>query len=252
MESKVYRTYQVWDAPTRIFHWVNAFSVIFLVFTGLLFTFRKQFGLEGEEANIALELGFVKLHSIIGYVFTVNLMIRIVWAFIGNSYARWHSFLPSKSTMQALGPYINSLRSGHPQQYIGHNPAGRLAITAMLLLLVILAVTGLIRAGSDLYYPPFGGVYAEYIAKPGVDPDTLLAGDNSGVSPEKYQKVRSSLFLMGSIHKYFSYLLIVIATFHIFAIMVSEKRENGLISAMISGKKIVVEARSKGDQRSGD
>ena len=67
--KQIIREYDVWDAPTRWFHWVNALCVLLLIFVGLVFLFRQDLGLKGGEAKIALQ----KLHVGIGYVFAVNL-----------------------------------------------------------------------------------------------------------------------------------------------------------------------------------
>ena len=97
------------------------------------------------------------IHTWVGYVFAVSLLVRIVWAFLGNRYARWRAILPGgRGYLSALRSYVKSLVSRHPEQYLGHNPLGRLSMTAMLVLIIILAVSGLVLAGTDLFYPPIG------------------------------------------------------------------------------------------------
>lgn len=56
---------------------------------------------------------------------------------------------------------MRGLRKGDPPAYLGHNPLGRLMITALLFLLITQALTGLVLAGTDLYKPPFGGLVAD-------------------------------------------------------------------------------------------
>ena len=48
-----------------------------------------------------------------------------------------------------------------------------------------MAITGLVRAGTDIYYPPFGYIAAEYVAKPGTNPHTFVPYDNTNVDEEK-------------------------------------------------------------------
>ena len=49
----------------------------------------------------------------------------------------------------------------------------RIAVTAILVLLLVQAVTGLVLAGTDIFHPPFRAWIARWIAAP-VDPATLL------------------------------------------------------------------------------
>lgn len=72
-------------------------------------------------------------------------------ALIGNKYARWRELAPSKS---AIYSYRESIHTGAPQQFIGHNPLGKLAVIVIILILTVLAVSGLIRAGTDYTIHP--------------------------------------------------------------------------------------------------
>jgi Ni/Fe-hydrogenase 1 B-type cytochrome subunit len=146
------KSYRVWDIPTRWFHWINAVCVIALVVVGYLILNGRAL-----EISRAGSMTLKTIHTWVGYVFAVNLLVRIIWAFFGNRYARWRSFLPGgRGYLSALWSYVRAFVSSHPQQYLGHNPVGRLSITAMLALIVILAISGLVLAGTDLFYPPVG------------------------------------------------------------------------------------------------
>jgi cytochrome b len=61
--------------------------------------------------------------------------------------------------------------TGEPQQHVGHNPLARIGVSLLLLLLLLQVATGLVLAGTDLFWPPFGRLFAEWIAAPGVDPE---------------------------------------------------------------------------------
>ena len=43
-------------------------------------------------------------------------------------------------------------------------------MSLLFLLLLVQAATGLVLAGTDLFWPPFGRLFAEWIAAGGVDP----------------------------------------------------------------------------------
>ncbi|MDF1515823.1 MAG: cytochrome b/b6 domain-containing protein [Anaerolineae bacterium] len=238
------KEYKVWDLPTRLFHWINFFSILLLMFVGLVMLYKDALGIQNVEAKIALK----QLHVIIGYIFTINLAWRAIWAFFGNKHARWTEILPGKNYLVELKSYLRSVKSGSPKQFIGHNPAGKLSVMVIYLVLVIMAVTGLIRAGTDIYFPPFGTIAAEYVAKDGVDPASILPYDKTNVNPEKYQTLSAFKRPIGIIHLYLSYFLMLIALLHIAAVVKAElSGSHGLVSAMLSGRKRIAGTPEDGD-----
>lgn len=110
----------VWDAPVRVFHWLMV-----LTFAGAWLT------AEGERWRLA--------HLTLGYTMAGLVAFRIVWGVIGTRHARFASFVRGPAAVLA---YLRSLAQGRPQRHTGHNPAGALAILALLLLAVAVAVTG--------------------------------------------------------------------------------------------------------------
>lgn len=227
-------TYSVWDKPSRLFHWINALLVLILTIVGLIMLFKGEFGITELSAKIGLK----RLHVYIGYAFTLNLLIRLVWGFIGNKYARFRHIMPNSRTLAELKDYQAKLNLGQQPQYLGHNPKGKLAVLAMMLLLVVIMLTGLFRAGTDIYYPPLGGTVQQYLAETNVNPDKLKPYDNEGVNPEKAAALKPMKGLAGSMHVYSVYLLLLLIVLHIIAVIYTERRQQpGIISAMFSGKK---------------
>jgi len=228
------KEYKVWDAPTRIFHWVNFTTVLLLIFMGLMMLFKKDMGITSLDAKIALKT----IHVLIGYVFVLNLLIRMLWAFAGNRFARWSSMLPGRGFTSDLQAYLASIKSGEPKQYLGHNPIGRLAVAVLMASLMVMAVTGLVRAGTDIYYPPFGTVAAAYVAAEGVDPASLKPYDKTFVDAGKMKELKAFKGPFGKVHIYTSYFLMFLIVLHIFAVARAEVTEGGtLVSAMFSGRK---------------
>jgi cytochrome b len=239
--------YRVWDLPTRLFHWINFTSVILLIFMGLVMLFKKELGITSVEAKIGLKV----VHVTIGYIFVSNLAVRILWGFIGNKYARWRTLLPSSGYMDSVRDYIRSIKQGEPRQYAGHNPLGQLAVVVIFLCLITMAFTGLIRAGTDIYYPPFGSIAAGYIAQPGVDPASLVPYDTSAVDREKYDALKAFKKPFGTVHIYTAYLLMFLIVVHIAAVIRVEIKEGGgIISAMFTGKKLLNHAASDDEDQS--
>ena len=243
------KSYAVWDLPTRWFHWINAICVIGLAVGGYLILNTGAL-----EVSTAGKIALKTIHTWIGYVFAINLLWRIVWAFLGNRYARWRSILPGgRGYLSALRAYVTAFVTGHPQQYLGHNPLGRLSVTAMLLLIVILAVTGLLLASTDLFYPPFGHWMAQWVAAPGVDPGTLVPYASEMYDKTAYGSMRAFRKPFVVVHLYGFYVLLVVVVVHVAGVIITEVREGGnIISATFSGRKIVSARPADEEQESDD
>lgn len=102
----------VWDAPVRVFHWL-----IVLCFAGAYLT------AESERWRL--------VHVSLGYTMAGLVGFRIVWGLLGTRYARFASFVRGP---KAVARYIGTMASGRPEHHTGHNPAGALAIVALLML----------------------------------------------------------------------------------------------------------------------
>ncbi len=230
------KAYAVWDAPTRWFHWINVVAVIALVAVGVVILNAGALGIP-NPGKVALKT----LHVWIGYVFAVNLGWRLVWAFAGNRYARWRQMLPGgPGYLQELRGFIAARRSGGAAHYLGHNPVGRISVALLLLLLTVQAVTGLLLAGTDLFYPPLGHWFAQLIAAPGVDPSTLVPYTPELYDKAAFDRMRALRKPFATVHVYGFYTLLVLAALHIAAVVHAELRDGGsLISAMFSGRKIL-------------
>ncbi len=111
----------VWDVPTRLFHWLFAgsFAVAFL--------------------TSEMESLFV-VHVFAGLLMLALIAFRLVWGLVGSRYARFSSF-PLNPV--AAVKYGLEVAKGGARRYIGHNPAGSLAIYAMILLALLTAASGL-------------------------------------------------------------------------------------------------------------
>ena len=226
--------YKAWDLPVRLFHWINFLCVLTLSFLGLIMLNKGAIGISGAEASIGLKT----LHVLVGYVFVTNLVVRIVWGFIGSKYSRWSSLLPGKNFSQELKSYQASLKTGQAQTFIGHNPKGRISVIVLLLMLVVMMVTGLIRAGTDIYYPPLGGMFASQVAAEGVSPSAIKPYDKTGTDAGKLAQMQSFKKPFGVIHVYTAYVLWLLILLHIVAVIRTESTgESTMISAMFSGKK---------------
>jgi len=230
------KSYTVWDAGTRWFHWINALCVIALAVVGLVILNAGAL-----DVSNAGKITLKTIHVWIGYVFVVNLLWRIVWAFLGNRYARWRSILPGgKGYLHAVRSYVAAFSAGPPEQYLGHNPLGRLGVAALCVLIFIQAVTGLILAGTDLFYPPIGHWIAQWVAAPDVAPASLVPYAPKMYDAAAYDSMRAVRKPFAVTHVYSFYVLVVVVIMHVAAVIVTELREGGsIISAMFTGRKII-------------
>ncbi|MEW6682993.1 MAG: cytochrome b/b6 domain-containing protein [Nitrospirota bacterium] len=243
------KSYPVWDAPTRWFHWVNALCVLVLASVGVVLLNDKALGVSNPG-----KVNLKTIHVWIGYLLAANLLWRFVWAFLGNQYASWRSILPGgRGYVHAVRSYVSAFVAGRPLQYVGHNPVARLGIAILLVLLVIQMTTGLVLAGTDLFYPPLGHWIAQWVAAPGVDPGTLIPYAPELYNKTAYDEMRAFREPYETIHLYTFYALLVVVLLHVAAVVITEIREGGsIISAMFTGRKIIAGRPVDDDERGGE
>lgn len=230
------KSYAVWDVGTRWFHWINALCVIALAVVGFVILSAAKLDLS-NAGKVTLKT----VHVWTGYILVLNLAWRIAWAFLGNRYARWRSILPGgRGYFHALRSYLAAFIAGRPEQYLGHNPAGRLGVAALFLLVTIQAITGLVLAGTDLFYPPIGHWIAQWVAAPEVAPESLVPYAPGLYDSTAYDSMRAFRKPFALVHLYSFYVLVVVVVMHVAAVIVTEVKEGGsIISAMFTGRKII-------------
>jgi len=124
----------VWDAPVRVFHWL-----LVLCFAGAFVT--------AESERLRL------LHVTLGYTAGGLVVFRLLWGLVGTRHARFAAFVRGP---RAVVRYLASLPRARPEHHVGHNPAGALAIVAMLV-----AVTTIVASGLAVYNDLGGQVFEE-------------------------------------------------------------------------------------------
>ncbi len=112
----------VWDLPTRAFHWLLAAS-----FLGAFLTAESE--------------RYRDIHVVLGYTLLGLVAFRLLWGFVGPRYARFSSFLFKPGEIAA---YVGSLLKAKPAHYVGHNPAGSVAVFALLALAIGCGVSGVV------------------------------------------------------------------------------------------------------------
>jgi cytochrome b len=220
----------VWSRNVRLFHWINVIAITLLICIGLIIFNGKLFGIS-TEGKILLKT----LHVSVGYVFAINLFFRIVIGFIGKAHERWGQVLPfNKGFSQELSDFKADKKSA----YKGHNPAGKLMVLALLSLMLIQAISGLVIAGTDIYYPPFGQYFAESIAVDKQNVAAIKPYSKENVDETAYKAMRDIRKPFITAHVYAFYCFLFLIPLHILGVIIAERKEKtALVSAMITGYK---------------
>ena len=145
----------VYEAPVRIWHWLNALAIMVLCVTGYFIgSPPPTMGL--GEASDAYLFGYIRFaHFVAAYVLVIGFMMRIYWAIVGNHHARQLFYLPVwsgrwwKEVWFELRWYMFMERQ--PKKYVGHNPLAQLAMFCFITLgLTFMIVTGFALYGEGL------------------------------------------------------------------------------------------------------
>jgi cytochrome b len=110
----------VWDAATRLFHWLTVALVI--------------------ACYVSWRVNWMDWHAWTGEALLALVLFRLLWAFFGSETAQFSTFLASP---RAAARYLASLLSRHPDFQVGHNPVGGWMVLLLLVLLLAEALTGL-------------------------------------------------------------------------------------------------------------
>ena len=220
----------VWSGKIRLFHWINVIAILLLVFIGVVILNSKLFGIS-TDGKILLKT----FHVIVGYIFAANLLFRLIIGFIGTAHERWNKTLPfNKGFKEELVEFKQQKKVA----YKGHNPAGKLMVLALLFLMTVQAISGLVIAGTDIYYPPLGRYFAERIAIDQKNIRDIKPYSKVNVDEKAYKAMREIRKPFITAHIYAFYSLIFLIPLHIIFVLVAERRErSALVSAMINGYK---------------
>ena len=157
----------VYDAATRIWHWVTALCIVVLGVTGY-FIGSPPPSIGGEAYQHFL-FGYIRMtHFIAGMILGVAFLMRIYRVFVGGPHARQIFYIPFWNLhwwKDLFGEVRWYLFMGKPKEYIGHNPLAHFAMFAMFVLpTIVLLLTGFALYAEDagvqsLWYRLFGWVF---------------------------------------------------------------------------------------------
>jgi len=153
------RRVYVWEQPVRIYHWLNALTIMVLIATG--FYIANPLALQSaKEPSQLFVMGWVRMiHFIAAYIFLFNFIFRIYWAFAGNKYANWKQFVPTsgkffKEMWVVFKKDILMLR-GKEHMSVGHNAMAGFIYFFIFLAFLVQTFTGfgLYASMSTSWFP---------------------------------------------------------------------------------------------------
>ena len=108
----------VYEGPLRLWHWINALSIIVLAVTGY-FIGSPLPSLSGEASDHFL-MGYIRFaHFSAGYILIIGFLLRIYWAFVGNAHAR-QIFLPPLLSSKWWGEVLHEIKNLQHQTGMRH------------------------------------------------------------------------------------------------------------------------------------
>ncbi|WP_372921077.1 Ni/Fe-hydrogenase, b-type cytochrome subunit [Roseovarius sp.] len=208
----------VYEAPVRIWHWVNALAILVLCLTGY-FIGQPLPSFSGAEATYQFFFGYLRFaHFAAGMVLTVAFFGRAYWALVGNHHAKqlfsfpfWKRHFWAEVWFE-LRWYLFLERE--PKKYEGHNPLAQMA----MFFFITIATLFMIVTGFALYAEGVGKSHWMYTAFGWV---IELAGNSLDVH---------------MLHRMGMYTILVFVIIHIYvAVREDIMSRQSIVSTMISG-----------------
>ena len=221
----------VWELPVRIFHWLNVLCITVLGVTGFIIADPPAL-MSTAEASESYWFGTVRMiHFTTAYIFLLNYIARIYWAFRGNYYSNWRAFFPLSK--KAWGNIKHVLKVDILLQNeevevlknvsVGHNYVASMSYVVLFLLALVQIFTGF-----GLYAPTSGWWLPKLFAwVPWVLGDEMTTR---------------------FVHHMSTWLFVIFTLVHVYLVFYHDWLEGrGESSAMISGYKFVRKERMHGE-----
>lgn len=156
----------VYEAPVRLWHWINAAAILVLCITGW-FIGSPPPSMQIAEATHQFVFGYIRFaHFAAGMIMTVGFFGRLYWALVGNHHSKQLFLLPLwdkhwwSEVLFELRWYL--FLEAEPKKYVGHNPLAQAAMfIAMTLGLPFMILTGFALysegAGQGSFYDTMFG-----------------------------------------------------------------------------------------------
>lgn len=208
----------VYEAPVRLWHWINALAILVLCVTGYLIGSPLP-SVDISEATHQFVFGYIRFaHFAAAMIMTVGFFGRIYWSFVGNSHSRQMFMLPfwRKSWWAEVIEEVKwyAFLKKRPKKYVGHNPLAQIA----MFFFITVGMTFMILTGFALY--------SEGVGRDGIL-DTIFGPllDLVGGSQVMHQ-----------LHHLGMWVIIIFVMIHIYAAVREDiMSRQSMVSTMISG-----------------
>ena len=208
----------VYEAPVRLWHWINAAAIMVLIVTGYLIGSPPP-TMVIDEATHQFVFGYIRFaHFAAGMVMTVGFFGRIYWAFVGNSHSKQMFMLPfwRASWWAEVWHEIKwyAFLESKPKKYVGHNPLAQIA----MFFFMTVGMTFMIVTGFALY--------AEGIGQGSVV-DTIFGPLRDAIGNSQ---------VLHQIHHLGMWFILIFMMIHIYAAIREDiMSRQSMVSTMISG-----------------
>ena|SRR3989339_254615 len=215
----------VYEAPVRVWHWINAASIVVLAVTG--YFIGNPLPSVGGDTSDMYVMGTIRfVHFSAAYIFAVGFIGRIYWAFVGNHHAHQLFTLPFwrgefwQELFFEMRWYLFMERA--PKKYEGHNPLAQFFMFFAVMLLSIF----MICSGFALY------------------------GEGQGIGSWQYSlfgwmfDIFTNSMLLHSWHRVGMWVLVVFIIVHVYAAIREDiMSRQSIISTMISGERMFKDSK---------
>lgn len=209
------------EMPVRVWHWLNALSIVVLVITGYLIGVPLP-TTSGEPSEWYV-MGYIRFaHFAASYLFTVGLLFRIWWGLVGNHYARELFYLPiwRRSWISGLWHQLRwqFLIEPEARLSVGYNPLARCAICLFFVIPSLI----MILTGFAMYSEATGRDSWEHFV--------------FGWIVEFWRNTQD----IHTIHRLGMWVLLIFSIIHIYIVIHDDiMSKQSVISAMFSGEQFI-------------
>jgi Ni/Fe-hydrogenase 1 B-type cytochrome subunit len=227
MKARSFKRVYVWELPVRIFHWINALSIVILATTGFIIANPPAI-MSSAEASTSYWFGTVRfIHFATAYVFFFNMILRVYWSFVGNKFSSWRAFWPFSKKMWRNFLHVikvdvflaNEKKPDIKDISIGHNSVAAFSYVVLFLLALVQVFTGfgLYSSTAGWWLPKLFSWVVPF-----------MGGD----------------FIVRTIHHAATWLFILFTLIHVYLVFYHDWLEGrGEVSSMFGGYKFVCEER---------
>ena len=152
VQASSIKSVYVYEAPVRVWHWVNALAITVLAVSG--YFIGSPLPTQPGEASANFLMGYIRFaHFAAGYVLAIGLLGRAYWAIVGNHHARELFWVPIFQRAYWL-ELVTMLKwyaflVPRPGRFVGHNPLARFAMVfGYMTLALFMIVTGFAMYGE--------------------------------------------------------------------------------------------------------